>query len=62
MGNQRKELNARLGDYTASARLATAATTLRGRLANWPIYAAAAGSALAMSTSNASASIISAHD
>jgi len=58
MGNKRKELNARLGDYAASARLATAATTLRGRLRNWPVYAAVAGSALAMTTS-ASAGIIS---
>jgi hypothetical protein len=57
MANKRKELNARLGDYTAGARLATAATTLRGRLGNWPVYAAAVGSALAMST-NASADII----
>lgn len=57
MGNRRKELDARLADYATGAGLATAATTLRGRLGNWPIYAAAVGSALAMST-NASASII----
>lgn len=50
-------LDRRLNDYSALARVTAAANSLCGRAGNWPIYAAAAGSALAMAT-NASASII----
>ncbi len=49
------QLDAQLGDYATAAR-GTAAGKLR-QIGNWPVYAAAAGSALAMTTS-ASASII----
>jgi hypothetical protein len=51
-------LDSRLSGYSAGAKLAAAASRLRSRTGNWPVYAAAAGSALAMTTS-ASASIIS---
>jgi hypothetical protein len=51
------QLDSRLGHYSANARTSTASKALLGRIGNWPIYAAAAGSALAMATS-ASASII----
>ncbi|HXE63792.1 MAG TPA: PEP-CTERM sorting domain-containing protein [Bryobacteraceae bacterium] len=51
-------LASRLSGYSTGAKVAAAARRLRGRAGNWPIYAAAAGSALAMTTS-ASASIIS---
>jgi hypothetical protein len=52
------QLNERLIDYTAVTRIASKAKTLYRRAGNWPIYAAATGSALAMAT-GASASIIS---
>ncbi len=55
---QRGALDSRLSGYSAGARVAAAARRLRSRTGNWPVYAAAAGSALAMTTS-ASASIIS---
>jgi hypothetical protein len=51
------QLDARLNDYSAVTRISAAAKSVRSRVGNWPIYAAAAGSALAMATS-ASASII----
>ena len=51
------QLNERLSDYSAITRTSARANARLGRLGNWPIYAAAAGSALAMATS-ASASII----
>jgi hypothetical protein len=57
-GTQRDALDSRLGGYSAGAKVAAAARRLRSRTGNWPFYAAAAGSALAMTTS-ASASIIS---
>lgn len=50
-------LDRRLSDYSTAARLWAAATNPHRRVGNWPIYAAAAGSALAMAT-NASADII----
>jgi hypothetical protein len=56
--SRRDPLNSRLSGYSAGAKLAAAASRLRSRTGNWPVYAAAAGSALAMTTS-ASASIIS---
>jgi hypothetical protein len=52
------QLDERLSDYTAVTRISAAAKTLYRRTGNWPIYAAATGSALAMAT-GASASIIS---
>jgi hypothetical protein len=55
---KRAALDARLSGYSAGAKMAAAARRLRSRTGNWPVYAAAAGSALAMTTS-ASASIIS---
>src|SRR6185437_14724240 len=55
---RRDPLDSRLSGYSAGAKLAAAASRLRSRTGNWPVYAAAAGSALAMTTS-ASASIIS---
>lgn len=51
------QLDARLRDYSALARVSGAVKTLHRRIGNWPIYAAVTGSALAMATS-ASASII----
>jgi hypothetical protein len=50
-------LDARLSDYTLGLRASTTPGKSHGRAGNWPIYAAAASSALAMAT-NASASII----
>lgn len=55
---RRSALDSRLNGYSTGARVAAAARRLRSRTGNWPVYAAAAGSALAMTTS-ASASIIS---
>ena len=49
-------LKDRLDSYTASA--GAIGATLRQRLGNWPIYAAATGSALAMATSASADSII----
>ena len=43
-------LQARLNDYSAVARISTAVKNLHRRMGNWPIYAAATGSALAMAT------------
>ena len=57
-GARREALDFRLSGYSAGAKVAAAARRLRSRTGNWPVYAAAAGSALAMTTS-ASASIIS---
>src|SRR3569833_2761784 len=57
-GAPREALDSRLSGYSAGAKVAAAARRLRNRTGNWPVYAAAAGSALAMTTS-ASASIIS---
>ncbi len=57
-GARREALDSRLSGYSAGAKVAAAARRLRSRTGNWPVYAAAAGSALAMTTS-ASASIIS---
>jgi hypothetical protein len=57
-GAPREALDSRLSGYSAGAKVAAAARRLRSRTGNWPVYAAAAGSALAMTTS-ASASIIS---
>lgn len=51
------QLDKRLSDYSAVTRVSAAANGQHRRVGNWPIYAAAAGSALAMATS-ASASII----
>jgi len=51
------QLDSRLSDYSAATRVSAMAGRLHGRIGSWPIYAAAAGSALAMATS-ASASII----
>jgi hypothetical protein len=51
------QLDSRLNDYSAVVRISVVASALNGRVGRWPIYAAAAGSALAMATS-ASASII----
>ena len=50
-------LKGRLENYSAAARAGAAKSTLRQRMGNWPIYAAATGSAMAMAT-NASAGII----
>jgi hypothetical protein len=55
--HQSAQLTARLSDYSAITRVSAAAQNLHRRAGNWPIYAAAAGSAMAMAT-NASASII----
>jgi hypothetical protein len=55
---QRHALDSRLSGYSSGAKVVAAARRLRSRTGNWPVYAAAAGSALAMTTS-ASASIIS---
>jgi len=58
--NQQKStggLRDRLEDYASRARSAGTRATLRQRMGNWPIYAAATGSAMAMATS-ASAGII----
>ncbi len=52
------QLDERLSDYAAITRISGAAKSLYRRTGNWPIYAAATGSALAMAT-GASASIIS---
>ena len=52
------QLDERLSDYSAVTRISSKAKTLYRRAGNWPIYAAATGSALAMAT-GASASIIS---
>jgi PEP-CTERM motif-containing protein len=52
------ELDSRLSDYSAGAHLSGAASKLRGRVGNWPIYAAAAGSALAMATGASANSIV----
>jgi hypothetical protein len=51
------QLEERLSNYEAIARISATAKTLYRRAGNWPIYAAATGSALAMAT-GASASII----
>ena len=51
------QLNERLSGYSALTRVSAAARSLHRRTGNWPIYAAATGSALAMAT-GASASII----
>jgi hypothetical protein len=51
------QLDERLSDYAATTRISSAAKALYRRTGNWPIYAAATGSALAMAT-GASASII----
>jgi len=50
-------LDARLSDYASITRISATARTLYRRTGNWPVYAAATGSALAMAT-GASASII----
>jgi hypothetical protein len=55
---RRNALDSRLSGYSVGAKVAAATRRLRTRTGNWPVYAAAAGSALAMTTS-ASASIIS---
>lgn len=52
-------LSERLRNYTAGTQISSRAKTPYRRAGNWPIYAAATGSALAMAT-GASASIISA--
>ncbi|HVW07061.1 MAG TPA: hypothetical protein VHC90_00675, partial [Bryobacteraceae bacterium] len=44
-------LDSRLNGYSAGAKVAAAARRLRSKTGNWPVYAAAAGSALAMTTS-----------
>jgi len=51
------QLDERLSDYAAITRISATAKTLYRRAGNWPVYAAATGSALAMAT-GASASII----
>jgi hypothetical protein len=51
------ELDRQLTSYSAAVRVSAAVGSLRRRLGNWPIYAAATGSALAMAT-GASAGII----
>ena len=56
-GREGSPLARRLSDYTAVTRVSAVAKTLYRRTGNWPIYAAATGSALAMAT-GASASII----
>jgi hypothetical protein len=56
--NEGAPLDARLSDYSAITRISGAAKTFCRRAGNWPIYAAATGSALSMAT-GASASIIS---
>jgi hypothetical protein len=59
MGKHRTaDLKGELERYTSAARSGATLATLRQRLGNWPAYAAAAGSALAMATS-ASAGVIS---
>lgn len=55
--SKRVELDNRLNDYSALTRVAAATKKARGAAGNWPVYAAAVGSALAMGT-NANASII----
>ncbi len=56
--NRNLRLRDRLESYTAAARAGGATrTTLGKRLGNWPVYAAATGSAMAMAT-NASAGVI----
>jgi hypothetical protein len=57
-GAGRDMLDSRLNGYSAGTKVPAAMRRLRSRTGNWPVYAAAAGSALAMTTS-ASASIIS---
>ncbi len=52
-----EDLDARLRKYSAMRAISIDVTSVRKRIGNWPIFAAAAGSALAMATS-ASASII----
>ena len=52
------KLQSRLKTYGSSARTEATRATLRQRMGNWPMYAAATGSALAMATT-ASAGIIS---
>jgi hypothetical protein len=56
-GREDSQLDDRLSDYAAATRISAAAKSLYRRTGNWPIYAAATGSALAMAT-GASASII----
>ena len=56
-GREGAQLDARLNEYSALARVSATAKSMRNQVGNWPIYAAAAGSALAMATS-ASANII----
>jgi hypothetical protein len=52
-------LKGRLEDYSSSARAGGATrATLRQHLGNWPIYAAATGSAMAMATSASADTII----
>lgn len=51
------QLDAQLSGYSAIARISATAGTFYRRTGNWPIYAAATGSALAMAT-GASASLI----
>jgi hypothetical protein len=56
--NRNSRLKDRLENYTAAARSSGATRTMLGkRLGNWPVYAAATGSAMAMAT-NASAGAI----
>jgi hypothetical protein len=50
-------LKGRLEDYASSARAGATRATLRQRMGNWPIYAAATGSALAMATSASASGI-----
>lgn len=57
MAREGSQLDERLSDYSAVTRISSKANTLYRRAGNWPIYAAATGSALAMAT-GASASII----
>ena len=52
-----QDLEASLDNYAASVEATTASTAWSERLTSWPVYAAAAGSALALGTS-AAASII----
>jgi len=51
-------LKGRLEDYSASARAGATKSTLRQRLGNWPVYAAATGSAMAMAANASAAGII----
>lgn len=53
-----KSLKGRLENYSLSARSAATQATLKQRARNWPVYAAVAGSALAMATSASADTII----